>query len=83
MLSANLLERELSTFQNLKLELARQSLGKFALVHGERLIGVYDSYEDALQAGYEIVGLDEPFLVRQVERTETVHHIYRGALTEC
>lgn len=83
MLTANVLEREVSTYRKLKAELERQSLGKFALIHGEHLIGVYDSYDEALQTGYQTVGLDEAFLVRQVERVETVHHIYRGSLKEC
>ncbi len=83
MAAANVLDRELSTFSQKKPELVAQSLGKFAVVSGDRILAVCDSYEDALLTGYEQVGLDDPFLVRQIEESETIHHVYRGSLTEC
>jgi hypothetical protein len=82
MAGQQILERELSTFRQRKPELMANSLGKFAVVSGERVLGVWDTYEAALAAGYELVGVDDPFLVRQVEATETVFHIYRGSVVE-
>jgi hypothetical protein len=82
MADQQILERELSTFRQRKPELMADSLGKFAVVSGERVLGVWDTYEAALAAGYELVGVDDPFLVRQVEATETVFHFYRGSVAE-
>jgi len=44
--------------------------GKFVLVHGSDVIGVFDSYSDALTAGYEKFGL-ENFLVKRISSVET------------
>ena len=69
MADQQILERELNTFRQRKPELMANSLGRFAVVSGDRVLGVWDSYETALAAGYEVVGVDDPFLVRQVEAT--------------
>ncbi len=39
--------------------------GKYAVIHGTDLIGVFESYNDALAAGYAKAGL-APFLVKQI-----------------
>lgn len=39
--------------------------GKFALISGKDVLGVYDTYSDALTVGYEKLGL-KPFLVKQI-----------------
>jgi hypothetical protein len=50
--------------------------GKFVLIHDETVGGFFSSYEDAIQVGYEHFGL-QPFLVKQIEATETVHFFSR------
>jgi hypothetical protein len=57
------------------------SEGKFVLVHGNDVIGVYDTYADALGVGCERFGLT-PFLVRPIQAIETVHHFTRD-ITPC
>jgi hypothetical protein len=69
------LEREMETYLR-KLPELKDSPGKFALVHGDDLVGVFAAYEDALKAGYERFQL-EPFLVKKIEVIETVHSITR------
>ncbi|MBI2927900.1 MAG: hypothetical protein HYY24_19595 [Verrucomicrobia bacterium] len=39
--------------------------GKFALLAGDELVGVFGTYEDALTIGYEKFGL-KTFLVKQI-----------------
>jgi hypothetical protein len=62
------LERELDTYRR---ELPRllQDEGKFVLVHGDEVAGVYDTEESAVEAGDDRFGL-EPFLVKQISRSE-------------
>lgn len=50
--------------------------GKFVLIHGDELSGVWGTYEDALQAGYDKFGLS-PFLVKRIQWMETVQNITR------
>jgi hypothetical protein len=53
--------------------------GKWLVIGGERVHAVRDRYEDALADGYQFVGVDKPFLVRQLMRVEPV----RYAITHC
>ena len=45
--------------------------GKFTLIKGGDIQGPFDTYEDAIGAGYDRYGL-VPFLVKKIERVETV-----------
>jgi len=70
------LEAELEHFETIKDGLIAANAGKFALVHGKELVEVFNSYEDALKAGYGRFGL-QPFLVKQIQAIETVQFISR------
>lgn len=61
---------ELATFDRDQPRLLGQE-GRFALIHGNAVIGVYDTYGDAIGAGYAVCGL-APFLVKQIEVFESV-----------
>ena len=76
------LDREMDTFNAKRSELVANSLGKFVLISGDQ-VEIWDTYDDALHAGYEHFGIDTPFMVRQVKEVETVNLIYRGALSTC
>lgn len=39
--------------------------GKFAVIYGNKLLAVLDTYDDALAVGYKEAGL-KPFLVKQI-----------------
>ena len=69
------LERELAAFRARLPELAADE-GKFALVRGETLVGVFDSYEAAITAGYERFRL-ERFLVKEIRAVERPHSVTR------
>jgi len=70
------LEIELATYHS-NLPSLLQHEGKFVVIGGEQVAGFWDTYEDALQAGYDRFGLD-PFMVKQVLAVEPVHYISRG-----
>ncbi len=69
------LDREIETYKAKLPELLLEE-GKFALIHGVDLVGVYFAYEDAIKQGYEKFGL-EPFLVKQILCSEQVQFISR------
>jgi hypothetical protein len=75
------LETELATFDRLLPQLVAEE-GKFAVIRADALIGVFDTYQDALKAGYEKAGL-EPFLVKQIAAFPVVANFTRdfGACT--
>lgn len=75
------LEQERNTFESNRKELLRDK-GKYVLIHGDNVIGTFDTYEDALKTGYMQVGL-EPFLVKQILEKEPVVFLPPGARIPC
>lgn len=66
---AQLLDTEVKTYEQNRDHLLGTAEGKFVLMHGMQVVGVYDSKMDAIAAGYQQFGND-PFLVKQVVRVE-------------
>jgi len=64
-----LLEAELKTYEDHRLELLKSDEGKWVLVHKGRLVAVFDTQADAIRAGYKEFG-NVPFLVKQVVTVE-------------
>ena len=75
------LEKELETFNKHKADLLKDA-GKFALVHGDSLAGIYDTYADAIREGYKQFGL-KAFLVKQIQQFDQVSFITRNVTPEC
>ncbi len=75
------LDRELAKYRELLPTLTANE-GKFALFYRGELKGVFDSYSDALAAGYDVAGL-EPFLVKQIATTEYVAYFTRDINAAC
>jgi len=67
------LEEERAFFAAHETEWVEAHSGRFVVVKGDRLLGVFDSIEQALAAGAASFGM-ESFLVRRLgERQEEVH----------
>jgi hypothetical protein len=60
------LEKERAFFEAQKPELLKTQTGQFALIHGEKLLGVYTTRDQAFLAGVEAVG-NKPFLVEKID----------------
>jgi hypothetical protein len=67
----NELSVELSWFEDHRKELCNEHLGKFAVVHGIELIGIYDDFSTAFKSGYEKTGTPS-ILVKQILPTDDV-----------
>ena len=63
------LETEIRYFEAQKQELLKHHEGKFALVVGERVLGVFDTQEEAYRAGLAQIG-NRPMLIKQILRAE-------------
>lgn len=68
-----ILETELKTYEQHKNELLGTAGGKFVLIRGTDVIGVYDSKMDAIAQGYKQFG-NVPFLVKQIVEVETAQN---------
>lgn len=69
------LARELETYQKLLPSLMSEE-GKYALVFGDELLGVFADYEEALKAGYARAKLT-PFLVKKISGAESIAYFTR------
>jgi hypothetical protein len=61
----NELQDEIRTFEANRERLLGEALGKYVLIHGDQILGIYDTEGDAIKEGYKEVG-NVPFLVRRV-----------------
>ena len=75
------LEKELETYKA-KLPELKGNEGKFVLIHGSDLAGIFTSYEDAIKEGYAKFQLD-PFLVKQIQAIEQVQFVTRLVAPSC
>src|SRR5271156_2167211 len=71
------LEKELVTFERELPRLAKEAPGKFALVKGDEVVSLFDTYEDALTAGYGMFKL-ETFMVKQISAIERIQFFTRS-----
>lgn len=69
------LEKEKQTYEK-KLSELKSNEGKFVLIHGEEVVDIFQSYEDALKSGYEKFVLD-PFFVKQIRTIDQIQFISR------
>lgn len=75
------LEKEIETYKA-KLSHLLTDEGKFVLIQGEEVIGIFGTYEDALKEGYDKFDLS-PFLVRKIQAVEQVQYITRPVTFAC
>jgi hypothetical protein len=80
-MSSERLACELATYERHKEELVGAHEGRFVLIHGDDLSGIWDTYQDALKAGYDKFGL-EAFLVKQIRGIEQIQFFTRD-LASC
>lgn len=59
------LDREISAFEKIRGELEKEHMGEWVIVHGEALVGIYESFELAAQVAVSRFGRG-PYLIRQV-----------------
>ena len=62
---AEILQEELATFEAERARLLETSRGKFALVKGGAVLGVFDDRFEAIRSGYGKLG-NVAFLVKQI-----------------
>ncbi len=69
------LEKELKTYKD-KLAELDQHVGQYVVIQGDEVLGIFDTYHDAIRHGYRELGVT-PFLVKMIEGVETIHLITR------
>ena len=75
------LAAELATYAKLLPTLTAEE-GRYAVISSDALIGTFDTYNDALAAGYQARGL-EPFLVKQISHVNIVANFTRSLRPVC
>jgi hypothetical protein len=75
------LEKEVATYKR-ELPKLMANAGKHALIQGEGVAGIWETYHDALQEGYRLFGL-QPFLVKKIQAVENVHFFTQDVRPLC
>jgi hypothetical protein len=60
------LDDEIETYERHKPELLAKAQGKYVLIKGENIIGIYDTDNEAINQGYRQLG-HVPFLARRIQ----------------
>lgn len=76
------LEKERETFEKVLPTLQEHS-GRYVVIHGEDMLDIFDTYQDALNAAYQSYGVESQFLVKKIAFPERVHYITRDVDTPC
>lgn len=74
-------EKELATYYQKLPELLQHS-GKYVMIKDAAIVGVFDSYRDAITAGYSKFKMD-PFLVKQITPASEIYNFTRDLETAC
>lgn len=70
------LETALAAYER-NLQTLLKDEGKFVLIHETEIVGIFDTYQDALKSGYQRFGVS-PFLVKKIQAVEQVQYFTRS-----
>ncbi len=59
------IDREITAYESIRKDLEAQHMGQWVLLHDQKLIGVYDSFQVAAENAVRRFGRG-PYLIRQV-----------------
>lgn len=59
------LDREIAAYESMRAGLENEHMGGWVLVYGEKLIGIFNSFNEAAEVAVESYGRG-PYLIRQV-----------------
>jgi hypothetical protein len=71
-----LFKNELATYEREKDHLVNGNEGRYVVIRDDNVAGIWDTYEDALKAGYERYGLEQ-FLVKQIQGIDRIQFFTR------
>jgi hypothetical protein len=69
------IHQEIQTFEQ-HYSSIRRKVGKYVLIQGSIVVDYFDTYKEAIDAGYEMFGLQN-FFVRQVRENESPINVMR------
>ncbi|HKP54788.1 MAG TPA: hypothetical protein VJ183_19310 [Chloroflexia bacterium] len=62
---SRMLDEELRTYEERKHELLAGFMGKFVLIKGSGILGIFDTQDEAIEGGYDRLG-NVPFLAKEI-----------------
>ena len=78
-LDPNDLKHESRTYAAHKAELLKRAEGKFVLIKGDRILGIFDTQREGIRHGFETLG-HVSFLTKQILPVDPVYMVYATAV---
>ena len=80
----NVQSKEIANYQQNKEAILRDNSGKFVLIKGDKIIGIYDTRNDAIKVGIDKFS-NSPFLVKKISEVEESQNFTSNLirLTKC
>ena len=72
------LEQEYNFFIAHLQEFSQKHLNKFVVIKENDIVGFFESYEKALEAGLVKFGATTPFFIEEVTKEEKIIHFFHG-----
>jgi hypothetical protein len=74
-MSSEDLKVESETYEAHKAELLSRGEGKHVVISGTNILGLWDSYDEALDAAYEACDIGTRFMVKKVVANQPVRYL--------
>lgn len=75
------LSQEMETFRGRQSELLRTAKGKFVVIKGTQIFGIFDNEAEAYRQAIRQFGLT-PFLMREIQEGEKIYYVGGSALEQ-
>lgn len=76
---AELLEKEMTTYEQQRELFLQKQKGKYVLIHEDKVLGFFDTEKDAIDTGFDRLGY-VPFLVKRIEAVDVPLSFVSAAL---
>ncbi len=76
----SVLDLERRIYEEQRSRLVGEAHGKFVLIKGTEIRGIFETEDEGVSAGVRLLGPDEPFFVQRVETADEEVGVFTGVV---